>query len=163
MDLTEEEANTLQEECDILTKRLKEITQKLYDRNRICTFKTYTNVDNVIVLESQAHIICRPFEPHTEYLIGVKPNNCTVKLDFGGVKIPILDREVSLRISMHTRMLYHSFYAWLTPIDTEKDYSIELKFTDDLEYTSKEIRDIQNNNILAEVIQMEGMYGIINK
>lgn len=160
MNLTEEDAKKLKEEYYIIKKRLDEINEKLYHRKRKCTYKTHTNTPEVIILESNANIICKTLVPHTSYLIGVKPNNCTVKFDFGGVMIPILDKEVSLQINMNLRMYCHSFYAWLTPINPKKDYSIELKFSDDLRYTSNKIRDIQNNNVLAEIIQIEGMYGV---
>ena len=157
-----EEKKRLQKESDTITKRLNELNEILYNRTRVCVIDTHTNVSHYRVIEATSNLVSKPFVKHRSHLIGVKPINCNVKLDFGGVKIPILDREVSLRVSMQFPMTCHNFDIWMTPIDSEQDYSIELKYTDDTEYTSKRIRDINNHNELACVIQNLGMFGFVN-
>lgn len=155
-----EDINYLESEIAQLNKRLDEMKEKLHNLTRICVIDTHTNVPHYRVMEAN---VDKPRIKNKDTLIGVKPNNCTVKLDFGGVKIPILDREVSLRICMYFPMTCHNFDIWMTPIDSEQDYSIELKYTDDDAYTSRKIRDIKNHNDeLVYVIQNMGMFGLTN-
>ena len=156
-----EEIKRLKEESDTITKRLNDLGEILYNRTRICITDTHTNLPHYRVIEASS--ASKQCEKNKSHLIGVKPINCNVKLDFGGIKIPILDREVSLYIIMQYPMLYHNFDIWMIPIDAEQDYSIELKYTDDTEYTSKKIRDINNyNEELACIIQNMGMFGLSN-
>lgn len=98
-----------------------------------------------------------------KYLIGIKPINCNVRLDFGGKKVPIMDIETLCNIYMHFNVFYHNFDIWMEQIDgKEKEYGVELKYTDSInDVRHNKIIHVKTNNTLAFVTQhVEGMFGV---
>ena len=98
-----------------------------------------------------------------KYLIGITPINCNVRLDFGGNKVPIMDRETLCNIYMHFNVFYHNFDIWMEPIyDKGKEYGVELKYTDSInDVKHNKIIHVKTNNTLAFVTQhVEGMFGV---
>lgn len=167
----------LQETNEELARKIEKLTEILHDRKRVCVIDTHTNMPHVRVMEAKAKAKAKTVRiQNKRYLIGVQPHNCTVQLDFGGVKIHILDKEVSLRVDMYYPMTCHNFDIWMIPVDKKQEYSIDLKYTDDIQYTSEKIKYIDNlyitnklcekpvnntyNSWLAWVTQHAGMFGL---
>lgn len=148
----QEEKKKLEQKKRILDSEIYNIDEKIYNYNRSSIIDKYQNIPIIRLIEPNQNIL--PEIKDKKYLIGVKSNNCNVTLIFGKTKIPIYNKNIYCRIDMYYPSSYDIFDIIIEPIIQNQDYSIELKYTDDTLYTNVAIRDIENNEEIAIVVQV---------
>lgn len=147
----------LQEIIDRNYEKLNILKEIVYNFKRKCVVDIHENISNYRVIDSNINNVT-PLNNKT-YLIGIKSNNCNVTLDLGGIILPIQNKEIFCCINIYCKM-HHNFDILISVIDVDKDYSIELKYSDDTQFTNQKIHD--SDKILLNLIQTYSMFGIKN-
>jgi len=150
------EIQQLRSHCNQIERKIKYLESIDDDFISECVFSTHKNVSKINIIKSCTDI--PEYIKNKNNLLGLKSYNCNVILSFGGLEIPIFNKEILFCISLRYKML-HDFDILITPIDINKDYSIELKFSDKTVYLDGDILDVNNNSVLGNVRCVCGLFG----